>query len=530
MSRMIDSDPNAQSYADVGLWGRATLDALFKRNLARSPDRLAMCDGDERKAWSGRPAFRLTYRQADDIMTALAGRFIELGLRQGSVVAVALPNCVEAFLTILACGRAGLVPAVMPFLWRASDVSRALEPLAAKALITITRAGDDMPADLMRYAAAELFAVRYVMAFGAEPPDGVMSLDEYLTGVHPRDVRFPPPHDAPADQPALITFATQPAGHVAMARSHNHCVCTGLVNVLEAGLEPGDVIATALMPTGLASFSTSLFPWLLTGGTLVLHQPFDLSAFNDVIEREKVRHAIVPGAFLSDLAPRLGGGAHRLLRTVIGVHGDPARAGAFDPVECKTDIVDVIAFDEFGVAASRRRKGIAQALPAGPIHHPADSQSGPLLIETKIGGDGTVMIRGPQVPYSNKFSEGYRPTTLRVGRHDTSLSAMKRLTGIAYVGGLGVGTGDIEKQLLASDDVDAVKVTPVHDPLFGQRIEAQVAPRLNGSIQGEALVQRIQSRFASAGIASYKTPTKITIEHRLRGDLHARQRSGSQGP
>ncbi|OQW52992.1 MAG: hypothetical protein A4S15_06280 [Candidatus Raskinella chloraquaticus] len=529
MRLMIDSDPNAQSYADVGLWGRATLDALFKRNLARAPDRLAMCDGTERKRWSGRPALRLTFRQADDIISALAGRFIELGLRQGSVVAVSLPNCVEAFLTILACGRAGLVPAVMPFLWRASDVSRALEPLAAKALITITRAGDDMPADFMRYAAAELFAVRYVMAFGADAPDGVMSLDEYLNGVHPRDVRFPPSSDAPADQAALITFATQPSGPIAIARSHNHCVCSGLVNVLEVGLEPGDVIATSLMPTGIASLSSSLFPWLLTGGTLLLHQPFDLAGFNALIEQEKVKHAVVPGAFLGDLAPRIGDGSHRLLRTLIGVHGDGARAGAFDPVECKTDIVDVVAFDEFGVAARRRRKGVAQALTAGPLYHPADSESGPVLIETKIGGDGTVMVKGPQVPYSGKFGEGYRPTTLRVGKHDTSLAVLKRLTGVAYVGGLGVGTGEIEKQLLASDDVDAVKVTVVHDPLFGQRIEAQIAPRLNGATQGEALVQRIQARFASAGIAAYKTPTMIRIEHRLRGDMHARQRGVSQG-
>lgn len=525
---MIDSDPNASSYAEVGLWGRATLDALFKRNLARAPDRLALCDTSDRMFWSNRPAFRLSYKACEEIIAALASRFLELGLRQGSVVALEMPNCAEAMLTILACGRAGLVPAMLPLLWRAGDVSRTLEPLAAKALITVTRAGEESPADFLRYAAAELFTIRYVLAFGADAPDGVMSLDDCLNGQTSREARFPPPQDSPADQPALVTFATHQSGHVPIVRSHNHCVCAGLVNVLEANLDPGDVIASAVMPASLAALSASLFAWLLTGGTLMLHQPFDLDVFDQAIEQDKVQRIIVPGALLADLVPRLTQMSHRMLRTVTGIHADGTRDPTSQPLESKLDIVDVISFDEFGVAARRRQNGMRVALPVGPIYHPAGTDAGPMLLETRLGGDGTVLVRGPQVPYNNRYRDGYRPTTLRAKLGDSSLATLSRSAGVSFVGGLGVSAGEIENHLLASDELDAVKVITVQDPLFGQRIEAHIAPRLNGSTQNEAIVERIQARFKSAGLGPHKTPSRIIVDHRLRGDPHARQRSATR--
>lgn len=524
---MIDSDPKALSYAEAGIWGRATLDALFKRNLARSPDRLALCDSEDRQSWSGRRALRLTYRQVDETVSALAARFFELGLRPGAVVGVQLPNCVETVLTLLACGRAGLVPAMMPLLWRAGDVARALEPLAAKALISVTRAGDEAPADFLRYAAAELFTIRYVLAFGSDMPDGVMSLEECLSSHAPRDARLPAfsALEAPADQPALITFATQTSGAVGIERTHNHCVCAGLVTVLEAFLEPGEVIASTLMPSSLAALASSVFPWLLTGGTLALHQPFSWRAFSALLENEKVRHAVVPGALMRDAVSYLGANPPKFLRSLVGVHNDGARAEAFAPLKTGLSLVDLLAFDEFAVGARRRVKGEAQALPVGEVHHPADASAGPLLIETKIGVDGTIMVRGPQTPYSLRFKDGFRPTTLRGKRDGGSITGLTRASGIAYVGGLGVAAAEVERHLLASDEVDAVKVAPISDALFGQRIEAFVAPKLNTQLAGDTLVERLRSRFLSAGIGAFKTPSRIAIDHRLRGNPHARQRS-----
>ena len=97
-----------------------TLDTLFKRILARQPDALALVDPPNKQRVTGQPPKRLTYAQADRIISSLAAHFIEAGLPSNSVIAVQLPNTIEFDLTVLAAFRAGLVVAVLPLLWRQS--------------------------------------------------------------------------------------------------------------------------------------------------------------------------------------------------------------------------------------------------------------------------------------------------------------------------------------------------------------------------------------------------------------------------
>src|SRR5437588_12701834 len=91
-----------------------TLDALFQRTLARKPDGLALLDPLNKQRITGQPPKRLTYREADRAISALAAHFVEAGLPANSIVAVQLPHTVEFVLTVLAAYRAGLVVAVLP--------------------------------------------------------------------------------------------------------------------------------------------------------------------------------------------------------------------------------------------------------------------------------------------------------------------------------------------------------------------------------------------------------------------------------
>src|SRR5438552_542487 len=78
-----------------------TLDTLFKRSLARQPDTLALVDPVNKARITGQKPKRLTYAQADRVISALAAHFIESGLPANSVIAVQLPNTIEFALTIL---------------------------------------------------------------------------------------------------------------------------------------------------------------------------------------------------------------------------------------------------------------------------------------------------------------------------------------------------------------------------------------------------------------------------------------------
>ena len=113
-----------------------TLDTLFKRNLARQPDALALVDPPNKQRVTGQPPKRLTFAQADRMISSLAAHFIESGLPANSVIAVQLPNTIEFALTVLAAFRAGLVVAVLPLLWRQSELTMALNRTAARGIVT----------------------------------------------------------------------------------------------------------------------------------------------------------------------------------------------------------------------------------------------------------------------------------------------------------------------------------------------------------------------------------------------------------
>ena len=116
-----------------------TLDEIFLRSVARRPDAPALIDPPDRTGITGHAPRRLTYAEADRAVSALAGRFIETGLMPGAVIAAQLPNTVEAMIAMLAALRAGLVIALLPQLWRLTELSDALNRVGAQALVTMAR-------------------------------------------------------------------------------------------------------------------------------------------------------------------------------------------------------------------------------------------------------------------------------------------------------------------------------------------------------------------------------------------------------
>lgn len=148
--------------------------------MARRPQSLALVDPLDRMRVTGHAPRRLTYRQTNRAVSALAGRFIDAGLKPGAVIAAQLPNTVEAMITVLAALRAGLVIAPLPRLWRLSELSEALNRIKAQVLVTMARIDGFHHSELARRAAANTLSVKYVAAFGEELPENVASLDDTI--------------------------------------------------------------------------------------------------------------------------------------------------------------------------------------------------------------------------------------------------------------------------------------------------------------------------------------------------------------
>jgi len=74
---------------------------------------------------------------------------------------------------------------------------------------------------------------------------------------------------------------------VPVARSHAELLAGGLAVLLEGGIAQDAVIQSTLAPSSFAGLCLPLVPWLLCGGTLVLHHPFDLPTLTQQMHDEQ---------------------------------------------------------------------------------------------------------------------------------------------------------------------------------------------------------------------------------------------------
>ncbi len=281
---------------------KATLDDLFRRALARRPGEVALADPPDRASFMDGPVRRLTYAEADRAISALAARLRGFGLPVDSVVATQLPNTVEGVIALLAILRAGLIAAPLPLLWRHADAAAALGRVAARALISCNRVHETLYGDLAMHIAMETFTIRFLCGFGAGLPDGVVSVDDIFAGggEPPAVERF----GTAADHVAVVTFDTTADGMIPVARSHAELVAGGLAIYLESRMENECAMLSGLAPGSFANIATTIVPWLLSAGTLVLHHPFTAATFAEQAAVEDCTVTVLPRASGRDLRGR----------------------------------------------------------------------------------------------------------------------------------------------------------------------------------------------------------------------------------
>jgi hypothetical protein len=436
-----------------------TFETLFQRILARNPDAMALIDPSNKPKITGQSPKRLTYAQADQAISALAAHFVESGLPAHSVIAVQLANTVEFVLTILAAHRAGLVVALIPQLWRQADLVSALNRTSARAIVTCDRIDGVIHADIAMNAAAEVFSIRHVCGFGSGLPEGMASLDEAIArGARPARMAIQDGRKA-----AVISFDVTTDGFRAVPRPHLGLIAGGLAISLEADVRQGANLMSAFTPTSFAGVACSLAVWLLTGGTLALHHPFDGDVLKEQIRDLGCDTLIAPAQLAQrlddlDLSVRLPS-----LRNVIGLWRAPEQVASSKPWKAQTaSLTDVYLFGEAGMFGARRmaEDGSPAVVRAG-IHGATRQLSGASIAgEILLTPKGTLGLRGPMVvvaayapppPPSDSLiaqpPRDYVDTeyTARLDRTTGAISITAPPSGITAVGGYRFLVNDLQE-------------------------------------------------------------------------------------
>jgi hypothetical protein len=389
-----------------------TLDGLFRRLLARQPDAPALADPPDKPRVTGQPPRRLTFAQADRAIAALAAHFVEAGLPANSVIAVQLPNTVEFVLTVLAAHRAGLVVALLPQLWRQAELTVALNRTGARAVVTMSRIDGVSHADLAMNAAVEAFSIRHVCGFGNDLPEGMACLDDVMAGAP----AAAPTATQDGRRAAIISFDVTADGFRAVPRTHLHLIAGGLAIFLESGVPQGAAILSTFAPSSFAGVTASLAIWLLSGGALILHHPFDA----DVLEQQLNDHACDVLVAPAPLALRLAeaGALARIpaLRQVIALWRAPeqvASSTAWPAEQATPTLTDVYLFGEAGLLSARRpADGAPVLIEPGPHTAPRDAADSSVTGEILLTPKGTLALRGPMIPvaaYAPAASSGNSP-------------------------------------------------------------------------------------------------------------------------
>ncbi|MGY3615315.1 AMP-binding protein [Bradyrhizobium sp. USDA 10063] len=374
-----------------------TLDSLFKRVLARQPDALALVDPLNKQRITGQTRKRLTYAQADRAISAIAAHFIEAGLPANSVLAVQLPNTVEFALTVLAAHRCGLVVAPMPLLWRHAELTAALNRTAARAIVTTSRIDGVLYADFAMNAAAEAFSIRHVCGFGDDLPEGMASLDQAIL----RESSTTRAVIQDGRKASLISFDVTADGFRPVPRAHFALIAGGLAMSLESDVPQGATIMSTFAPMSFAGLVSSLAVWLLTGGTLVLHHPFDEEALQAQINDHACDTLIAPAPLALRLAELDLDANMPSLRNVIGLWRAPEQVASSAPWTAQqATLTDVYLFGEAGLFGARRSAGDGSPMPIKPGPHgaPRDVPGSSIAGEILLTPTGTLGLRGPMVP------------------------------------------------------------------------------------------------------------------------------------
>jgi acyl-coenzyme A synthetase/AMP-(fatty) acid ligase len=505
-------------YRARGLWGSETFDRVLEEGCTRK-----WPDAEFVVASPTRPA-SLTYREMHVRGLQLAGALHELGLRRGDVLALEMPNWMEACLTYLAAAHLGLIVVPIIHIYRAKEVEFILRQSGAKAfLIPDTWSGIDYLAMLSEIR-GRLPQLEHVIVVGDKVPDGCIAWPDLEARA---SEEFPVPEIWP-DEPHVLAYTSgttsDPKGCV---HSHNTLLAECRAIVASSGGGPSDVF---LCPNPIGHiagiYSALIAPFLLGYRKLVLMDGWDPKWALELIQEHRVTRT---------------GGASFFLTTMLGAPELPTidtsslesfGLGGANVMPVLVEQAETVGWRGFRSYGCTEHPSITMGSPdIDPLEKRAYTDGRAMLdVELRLvdddgrdvppGTEGEVISRGPdqflgymdpEMDAEAFDAEGWFHTG-DIGRIDADgyLAITDRKKDIIIRGGENISAREVEEVLATHPKVLDAAVTPVADERYGERVCAFVVT--GGK---DLTLDEVVAHFAARGIARQKTPERLEVVSEL---------------
>lgn len=503
------TDEVRQEFETNGSWTDDTWHTMWTARVAEAPDAVAVVDE------SG----ALTRTQVDARAHRLAAYMTSLGVGEGDVVTLMLPNWTEFVVVHAAIGLVGAV--VNPLLPRASEREMAHIMRTARsrlAFAAFQQRGAPVWARAEAAAQDVDSVVRVVPVRG-----GVESLEEILGQAW--EERFPvrvPAADARARDTVTFTSGTEslPKGVVHSHQSTMFGLRAYVDRVL--GLGPKDVV---FMPSPICHASGlewGLRAAIFAGAPLVLQDRWDPRAGLALIDQHRCTYTLAATPFVLDLVDtkRAGHGDGTSLRYV-------ASGGAAIPRQLVRDVADAFGADLSSVFGSSETYVTTATRPGWPEHMQQSDGAALDGVQVAIadedgrflpqGQEGEIVTRGPHVflgylgdPDLTRrafHGEWYRFGDLgRIDEHGT-LHVTGRIKDIVIRGGENISVREVEELLVDHPAVEQAAVVGYPDARLGERCCAVIVRTGAEQVDLESVTAYLRGR----GLATYKLPERVLV-------------------
>lgn len=302
---ILVSDEQIKEYTSKGWWGTETIIDILYAHAKASPDKEALADPYNKHDLLGIEPKRMTYAVAIESIDRMALKFVELEVQPDDIILVQLPNIIELTLAMFAAARAGAIVSPMPMQWRTHEIQHAINLLEPKIYIGPSGFGGFNYIDLAKKLAANSNTLKHFISVGPETVSGAVDMDSIFNDLDEK--QFSPDileerQSGPNDIFTICWTSGTEADPKAVPRSHNHWLAISKAGV-ESFLPDDECVYLSLFPAiNMAGIGAVLVPWVITGGKMVFHHPFDLGVFLRQLVEEKIYYTLAPPALLDALA------------------------------------------------------------------------------------------------------------------------------------------------------------------------------------------------------------------------------------
>lgn len=543
---ILESPERVTEYTACGWWGDKTLSDLFRANVERSPDAVALVDPPNRAALAAGEQRRLTYAELQTATDRLAGALLTAGVGRDDVVMAQLPNIAELVMVYLACARIGAILTPLPVQFRTHELRQAMTLTEPKVFITTGSFGGHDHVAMVQGLRADFPSLAHVFALGDELREGVSSLGAILataTDTGAVDAHAAA-HPVSANDVATICWTSgtvaEPKG---VPRSHNLWIAIAYATVDAAGIREGDTLLNPFPLVNMSAVGGMLVPWLLTGGKLVMHQPLDLPVFLAQLGGEAVTYTVAPPVLLNLLLMRpgllenadlssvrsIGSGSSPLSPWMVEQwqerHGIPilnlfganeGTALASDPADIPDPAERALFFPRLGVPGHTWSNRVAAMIETKLL----DPETREVVTEPDAPGElairGATIFSGywrrPGLTADSFDDEGYFLTGdlfAIAGEKDDRYRFVGRLKNLIIRGGMKIAPEEVEYLLADHPGIEEVAVVGVADgrKLGEEVVTAIVVPKDGAEVTLGDLVAFLRKK----DIAAYKLPKRLMV-------------------